>query len=80
MVDAQPSGKCRRCVDNDATTWWTGEGGTLAFIRGWAQAWCERCCTEEQLKYARDAAARVSALEEKLEQLGGPMPTPEETK
>jgi hypothetical protein len=54
----QPKGPCRNCGVRLATAWWTADGGTLAFVHGMVQAWCERCCVEKQIEHAEEVAAR----------------------
>jgi len=68
----QPAGPCKRCQANPATVWWVGEGGGLALAHGFKKPWCERCCIEVLLEYARTAAAGIQDLENKLAVLGGP--------
>lgn len=70
--DMHPKGICARCGTNRATEWWCPDGVT-AFVHGMAAPWCMRCVLEEQLKAARESAARVPELEQQLAQMGGPM-------
>jgi len=68
---------CENCQENPATGLWLGEGGTLAITRDYMQAlWCERCMVEEELKHAKDMAAKVNELEIKLASLGDPEKSP----
>lgn len=62
---------CQHCGIRPATLIWTGEDGTLAFIHGMSERWCDYCVTEAQLAYARAQAARIPALVEKFKHLGG---------
>jgi hypothetical protein len=66
----KPHGKCQNCNERDATQTWVGEGGVMAWTHGMYQYWCELCCTQAQLKYAEEAAARIPELKEKLVLLG----------
>lgn len=61
---------CANCQQRQATLNWVGEGGTLGFVHGMYQRWCEVCATTAQLKYAREQAAMIPALELKLAGLG----------
>lgn len=65
----EPEGPCTNCLKRPAKTWWSGEGGIIGAIHGMMAAWCMTCCTEEQLRYAKEAAARIPELEEKLKNL-----------
>lgn len=49
-----------------ATLIWTGDGGFLAFNHGMYEFWCEVCALEVQVAHARDAAARLPELEQRL--------------
>lgn len=60
---------CSNCEKRPATTWWVGEGGTLALVHGMKSPWCEHCCIAEQLKHARKLAASIPELEAKLKEL-----------
>jgi hypothetical protein len=60
---------CQNCGKRPATENWVGEGGTLAYVHGHYQRWCERCCIEAQLDNARKAAERIPELEKRLEEL-----------
>jgi hypothetical protein len=64
VLNPKPGGTCQRCEKRPATKWWSE--GTIAFVHGMKAAWCERCCVEEQLKFARERAAVVPALEKQL--------------
>ena len=63
------TGTCERCGTRPASQWWVGEGGALAFVHGQYATWCERCCVEEQLRHARDAATHIEELEARLQEL-----------
>jgi hypothetical protein len=60
---------CENCGKRKATQIWVGEGGTLSFVHGGGQNWCERCCVETQLKHAEEVATRIPELKEKLKEL-----------
>jgi hypothetical protein len=62
-------GNCARCSDRPGTVRW---GDALAFTHGGGQWWCERCATEVQLEHARERAAVIPELEQRLEAEGGP--------
>ena len=57
---------CANCQSRPAEIDWVGEGGTLAWVHGMFSRWCLRCATEAQLKHARETAARIPELEQKL--------------
>jgi hypothetical protein len=59
---SKPKGLCRNCSVRQASTWWVGDGGTLAFVHGMGQPWCEPCCNGEQIKFAEEAVARLPKL------------------
>lgn len=67
-------GPCQRCVEQGrqpprtATTNWA-DGGVLAYVHGASIPVCEICCITLELDHCRTAAARVPALEQRLEQL-----------
>lgn len=65
----QPSGPCQKCNQRPATAFWTGSEGAIGFVHGFYQQWCEVCCLEESLKYAREQAARIPELEDQLAKL-----------
>ena len=68
--DGPPRGMtCQNCAARPADSWWVGEGGTLAATHGYYAAWCERCIISEQLRVARELAARIPGLEKKLAEL-----------
>ncbi|HYX22391.1 MAG TPA: hypothetical protein VFA98_16225 [Thermoanaerobaculia bacterium] len=58
----RPRGPCRNCGARQASTWWVGEGGGLAFAHGMAQAWCEPCCVQKQIEHAEEVAAHLPEL------------------
>jgi hypothetical protein len=60
---------CAKCQQRPATTWWSGEGGTMALVHGCYEARCEICCIEEQLEHARRLAAAIPAMEAQLADL-----------
>lgn len=69
-IDAMtPKGNCVNCNTRPATIWWVGEGGVMAWAHGGGEPWCEHCSVTEQLKHARDMAAKIPELEEKLKGL-----------
>ncbi len=57
---------CQKCLKHEGTENWVGGGGTLDYIHGNYQMWCECCCLKAQLKNAKEAAKRVIPLERKL--------------
>lgn len=63
-LNPKPNGPCSVCKQRPATLWWTE--GTIAYVHGMKQARCERCCVEEQLKFARERAAVIPELERRL--------------
>lgn len=65
----KPTGTCQKCHKRPATAFWTGDEGTIAFIHGFYQMWCEICCVEEQLKVARKSAERIPEMEKHLADL-----------
>jgi len=70
IVDAMtPKGNCENCNTRPATLWWVGEGGAMAWAHGGGVPWCQHCSVTEQLKHARDMAAKIPELEEKLKSL-----------
>lgn len=66
----QPTGNCQQCGQRQATKIWVADGGALALVHGGAQAWCEQCVLAAQIAYARAAADRLPALEQRLAKLG----------
>jgi hypothetical protein len=54
---------CAKCKKRKATAWWTGENGVMGAIHGMAEAYCDICVVLSQLKYAKEQAARLPALE-----------------
>lgn len=65
---AQPHGPCDNCHQRPATAWWC-PSGTIGFVHGFAAAWCQVCVVTEQLRHARDMAARIPELEQELQRL-----------
>lgn len=57
-----PKGPCRNCGARQATTWWVGDGGALAWAHGMGQPWCEVCCNQKQIEFAEEAVARLPKL------------------
>lgn len=66
--DTQPHGPCTNCNQRPATAWWC-PSGTLGFVHGYAVGWCQICVVTEQLRHAREQAARIPALEQELQRL-----------
>jgi hypothetical protein len=60
---------CQNCGKQEATITWIGEGGSLAYVHGMGQEWCELCCVKEQLTYAAEQAARIPELKRRLKEL-----------
>jgi hypothetical protein len=57
---------CQHCHKRRSTTEWVGDGGSLAYVHGFAKRWCDVCALEAQLDYARQAAERIPDLEARL--------------
>lgn len=57
---------CCRCGENPATIEFQ------FIIAHHGSPYCERCCIEKQVIYARESAEKLPELEIKLEKLGGP--------
>ena len=69
---SQPTGKielCQNCHKRKATQNWVGTGDVLGFIHGSYERWCERCCVEAQLKFAKQHKNDIQKLERKLKNL-----------
>lgn len=62
----EPTGDCQNCHQRLATEYWVGDGGTLAFARGYYQFWCKRCALSVELSHAKERAQAVSDLEREL--------------
>lgn len=60
---------CQNCNKRPATTNWVGEGGTMAYVHGMYQRWCDYCATKEQLKYCKKMARAIPRLEKKFKKL-----------
>ena len=60
---------CNNCGKREGTLIWTGDGGTLAYIHGQYEMWCEVCVIETQLKQAKEVVKRIPELEKRLEEL-----------
>lgn len=60
---------CVNCGEREATETWVGDGGVLAWSHGGGRPWCELCCKKAQLKYAEDAASRISNLKKEIFEL-----------
>lgn len=60
---------CEKCGVRPGNKTWVGESGGLAWAHGLTRLWCERCCVEAQLTYARERAARIPELEQRLRAL-----------
>ena len=58
---------CQNCGKRPATQNWIGIGSTPDYVHGNFARWCELCCVEAQLEYARKAAERIPELEKRLE-------------
>lgn len=61
-----PCSTCQNCHSRPATVNWTGEGGTMDFIHGQYQRWCELCALRAQLKHAQERAAAIPELERRI--------------
>lgn len=60
---------CQNCNKREETENWVGDGGTLAFIRGYTEKWCKICCLEAQLKHAKERADAIPHIEKELNEL-----------
>jgi hypothetical protein len=65
----RPKGPCRNCGVREASTWWVGDSGTLGFVHGMGQPWCERCCVEKQIEHAEEVAKKLPKLRLDLERM-----------
>jgi hypothetical protein len=65
----QPTGICRNCKEREATTWWIGEGGTLAYVHGMKSAWCELCAVNAQIDHVNEEMDRLDGLVRRKEEL-----------
>lgn len=59
--------RCRHCHRRPATTMWVGSAGSLAFVHGLYEWWCQPCVLQAQLDHARDMAKKIPMLERELE-------------
>ncbi len=67
MNDKPGDHPCENCNDHQAVGWWTGDGGVLAISRFYMQfAWCKCCMLNAQVEHARERAAGLASLEQKL--------------
>src|SRR3972149_5250684 len=57
------AGDCENCGLHKATETWVGEGGILGFTHGMSSEWCDCCVIQAQLKFCKEAAARLAGLE-----------------
>ena len=64
--ELKPTDVCQNCHEHRATSNWVGEGGTLAFVHGAFQRWCECCCLKAQLEHAYARANQIPELERAL--------------
>jgi hypothetical protein len=62
-------GTCPNCGKRPGTLEWVGEGGTLAFVHGMSQLWCEICCLKTQLIHFRAMASKIPETEARLAEL-----------
>ena len=62
--------RCDNCHERDALVIWSE--GAIAYVHGQKAYWCEACVLTEQIPYAREAAARLKEMEERLKQLNSP--------
>lgn len=63
-------GKCVKCNVREATIWWVGEGDLmLSFVHGQGEPYCERCCIESKLDFARKISETIPELEKRLAEL-----------
>ncbi|KKN82016.1 hypothetical protein LCGC14_0312830 [marine sediment metagenome] len=69
MSQPEPTGLCENCGLRDATGWWVGDGGVLAFVHGHKKAWCEQCVVRAQIQHAEEMAANLPSLRETLDTL-----------
>ena len=66
--------KCQHCKQREATVKWVGEGGTIAFVHGCYENWCEVCALEAQLAHAKERAAEIPEMERQLAELKAQVP------
>jgi len=64
-----PADLCQSCLQRPATMNWTGQGGTLAFVHGMFQRWCELCVVSAQVAYALKIQDGLPALKARLAEL-----------
>ena len=60
---------CQNCKLRPGTETWVADAGVLGLLHGMHQRWCSLCVVKEQLKYAREKAAAIPALEQQLREL-----------
>lgn len=58
---------CENCGNREATLVWSNS--SMGYVHGMYESWCEICCVEEQLKFAKKQANRIPELEKKLKEL-----------
>lgn len=64
-----PEGRCQRCgKPDDQLIKWVGDGGIMALTHGHYSMWCQICAVGTQLQYARERAASIPVLEERLKE------------
>jgi len=68
-LDARLKGNCTKCLARPGTHNWVGQGDALSYIHGLYEKWCEICVLEAQIKHAKERAAELPAMEEKLKAL-----------
>lgn len=68
-MQERADGTCWNCRKRPADTLWVGDGGAFAQAHGMGSKWCSFCTTEASLKYAKEQAARIQGLEQKLSEL-----------
>lgn len=57
---------CQSCGKRPATMNWVGDGGTMAFIHGMYQRWCDHCALRAQIAHAQKMADLLPELQAKL--------------
>jgi hypothetical protein len=65
-LSAKPNGPCENCGERPATTWWTAEGGGLAFVHGFAVGWCMVCALTEQIKHLEKRLVQLPVMKARL--------------
>ena len=62
-------GLCQNCKKRPGAEKYVGEGGTLAYSRGWFQNWCKLCVLEAQLIHARERSDAIPSIIAEINEL-----------